>query len=172
MARRGGRDKDVYRAAMEDEEDAEERAARRGQFGRRAGLDEEEAARRRGDFGKDGEEGERVPVAVPQFGDDYEEHDQEVNLEAFNVPLKEWIAQARTHNEIQRGEDRLTCRCRVSHLGLVSRLPRPIGLPRATPAGSRGGPPYEDRRRVTRRVGGCRRGVGATVLRHRATRRG
>lgn len=59
--------------AMEDEEDDEARRARRGVF--RVEEEEEE---------------------VEEDSDDDLEADDQVNLEAFDVPLREWIAQNRT----------------------------------------------------------------------------
>lgn len=68
----------------EEEEDVEARRARRGIFGRRQDQDDQE------------EEEEEY-----NSEDDLEADDQ-VNLEAFDVPLREWIAQTRTRKEIQR----------------------------------------------------------------------
>jgi DNA replication licensing factor MCM2 len=69
--------------AVETEEDDEARQARRAMFGRRGPEEEEE--------------------------DEVEEEEEEdldgedpINLEAFDVPLREWIAQDRTRREIQR----------------------------------------------------------------------
>jgi DNA replication licensing factor MCM2 len=62
---------------VEDEEDEEARMARRGNFRRE---EAEEDVTDEEDF--DGED--------------------QVNLEAFEVPLREWIAQDRTRIEIQR----------------------------------------------------------------------
>lgn len=79
----------ITAAAAEDEEDEEARQARRGVFGRRG--------RRGGGAGEDEEEDEDE--------EDEEEDldgDDQVNLEAFDVPLREWIAQDRTRREIQR----------------------------------------------------------------------
>ncbi|CAB9515972.1 licensing factor MCM2 [Seminavis robusta] len=72
--------------AMETEEDDEARQARRGMFAR----------------GEDGEEG----VEATADGDETDEEDldgeDQINLEAFDVPLREWIAQDRTRRELQR----------------------------------------------------------------------
>jgi DNA replication licensing factor MCM2 len=81
---RGGRSDGFYGMMLEtveDEEDEEARQARRGIFGRGAEGEEEE----------DEETDE----------EDLDGEDQ-VNLEAFDVPLREWIAQDRTRREIQR----------------------------------------------------------------------
>jgi DNA replication licensing factor MCM2 len=85
LARRekGSRNQGFYGMAldnMEEEEDDEARRARRGVFARVEQEEEEEE--------HDSE-------------DDLEADDQ-VNLEAFDVPLREWIAQTRTRKEIQR----------------------------------------------------------------------
>lgn len=67
--------------AVEDEEDDEAREARRAMFGRpTAGQQDEEEEEEEEDL--DG--------------------DDPINLEAFDVPLREWIAQDRTRKEIQR----------------------------------------------------------------------
>ena len=84
LARRekGNRNQGFYGMAldvMEEEEDDEARQARRGVFARVEEEEDEEA---------DSE-------------DDLDADDQ-VNLEAFDVPLREWIAQTRTRKEIQR----------------------------------------------------------------------
>ena len=69
--------------AMETEEDQEDRQKRRGRFARVEDEDEQNAE-----------------------GDETDEEDldgeDQVNLEAFDVPLREWIAQERTRREIQR----------------------------------------------------------------------
>lgn len=79
---RGGRNDGFYDMldTMEGEEDEEARQARRGMFGRQE--DEEEEAEETDEEDLDG--------------------DDQVNLEAFDVPLREWIAQDRTRREIQR----------------------------------------------------------------------
>ena len=79
---RGTRNEGFYGALdalEEDEEDAEARDRRRKQFGARAEEDEDQS-----------EEEEDLDA------------DDQVNLEAFDIPLREWIAQDRTRNEIQR----------------------------------------------------------------------
>mmetsp|Transcript_21970 Transcript_21970/g.61098 ORF Transcript_21970/g.61098 Transcript_21970/m.61098 type:complete len:1043 (+) Transcript_21970:266-3394(+) len=99
------RDAGIYGAAldaMEAEEDADARRARRGMFRSHRDTD-------------DGDEGEERPE-----GGDYDDHDEmddddedeideaeldgddPINLEAFDVPLREWIAQDRTRREVQR----------------------------------------------------------------------
>ena len=80
--RDGTRNEGFYGMAldvMEDEEDDEARRKRRGAFR----VDEEEGE-------EESEEEEDL------------DNDDQVNLEAFNVPLREWIAQDRTRREIQR----------------------------------------------------------------------
>jgi DNA replication licensing factor MCM2 len=92
----GGRARGFYDALEEEmEEDVEERRRRRGLFGKeRDGDDDDDASR----GGLD--EIERVEVDDDDV-DDFETQD-EVNLEAFDVPLREWIAQDKTRREIQR----------------------------------------------------------------------
>jgi len=84
----GGRGRGFYGLLQEiDEEHAEDEEARqnrRAMFGRRRGGGDEE----------DEEEDETDEENLD--GDD------PVNLEAFDVPLREWIAQDRTRREIQR----------------------------------------------------------------------
>jgi DNA replication licensing factor MCM2 len=85
LARRekGSRNQGFYGMAldnMEEEEDDEARRARRGVFVRVEQEEEEEE----------------------QDSEDDLEADDQVNLEAFDVPLREWIAQTRTRKEIQR----------------------------------------------------------------------
>ena len=70
--------------AMETEEDDEARQARRGNFARVEDEDEDDE--------DDDDESEE---------EDLDGEDQ-INLEAFDVPLREWIAQDRTRKEIQR----------------------------------------------------------------------
>ena len=69
---------------VEIEEDDEARAARRGNFSRRVDDDDPD------------EEEEDLD------DDERYENEEEVNLEAFDVPLKEWIAQDRTRREVAR----------------------------------------------------------------------
>lgn len=80
---KGGRNDGFYGLldAMETEEDDEARQARRGMFGRGDDQDEE-----------DDDETDEEDL----------DGDDQVNLEAFDVPLREWIAQDRTRREIQR----------------------------------------------------------------------
>lgn len=86
---RGNRNDGFYGLldTMETQEDDEARQARRGMFGARSTVEQEEGE-------DDGDE------------DDFDEEDldgeDQVNLEAFDVPLREWIAQDRTRREIQR----------------------------------------------------------------------
>lgn len=79
----GGRNDGFYGMldTMEDEEDEEARQARRGMFARVEDEEEEQD-----------EESEEEDL----------DGDDQVNLEAFDVPLREWIAQDRTRREIQR----------------------------------------------------------------------
>jgi DNA replication licensing factor MCM2 len=88
----GGRSGQFYDGLMEVEEDDDARRQRRGRMGRGADLDdtldrEDEAE----------VEGDRVMDEEELF-----ETEEEVNLEAFDVPLREWIAQERTRTEVQR----------------------------------------------------------------------
>lgn len=78
--------------AEDDAEDAEARRARRGAFRRRAANDQD------GDDNDDDNEMEEEE----EEEDENLDGDDEVNLEAFDVPLREWIAQDRTRREIQR----------------------------------------------------------------------
>ena len=81
---RGGRSTGLYDMAldvMETEEDEEARRARRGAFR----LDDE-------DQGAEDDETDEEDL----------DGDDQINLEAFDVPLREWIAQDRTRREIQR----------------------------------------------------------------------
>ena len=73
--------------ALEDDEDEEARQARRGMFGRRSG---------------DGAAIEDFEEEDASDEDDNLDSDDPVNLDAFDVPLREWIAQDRTRREIQR----------------------------------------------------------------------
>jgi DNA replication licensing factor MCM2 len=94
----GGRSGGFYGALEEQlegevEEDIEGRRRRRGLFG---GIDDnyddgEDGADGGGDGRRDGDEDL----------DDFEGQ-EEVNLEAFDVPLREWIAQDKTRREVQR----------------------------------------------------------------------
>ena len=81
----GGRNDGFYGLldAMETEEDDDARQARRGVFARVEDDDEEDA---------EGEETDEEDL----------DGDDQINLEAFDVPLCEWIAQDRTRREIQR----------------------------------------------------------------------
>jgi len=91
----GGRARGFYGAldAMEEDlEEEEERMRRRAMFGRsgRGGGDGDD-----GDGGDDDDDED-------ELDDDNFEDEEGVNLEAFDVPLREWIAQDRTRREIQR----------------------------------------------------------------------
>eukprot|EP00980_Cylindrotheca_fusiformis_P005741 scaffold1194_cov127-Cylindrotheca_fusiformis.AAC.18 len=85
---RGGRSSGLYDAALDDlaeEEDDEARRARRGLFrqeGDASGSDEDE----------DGDETDEEDL----------DRDDPINIEAFDVPLREWIAQEQTRREVQR----------------------------------------------------------------------
>jgi hypothetical protein len=73
------------------EEDAEQRAARRGRFDRRrTGVDggDDGGGDGSGDGGGDGDD------------DDFGEDDEEIDLEQYNVPLAEWLSQDRTRQEV------------------------------------------------------------------------
>jgi DNA replication licensing factor MCM2 len=92
-----GRRSHVYDQLIgdEDDEDAEARRVRRGMFrgsrrGKEPGADD--------DAMDEPDEDE----AAESSDDDDLDGDDPVNLEAFDVPLREWIAQDRTRREIQR----------------------------------------------------------------------
>jgi len=89
----GGRSGRFYDALFDaEEEDEEKRRMRRGRM--RRGVEELEDEEDRVDMTPEEEEEE-----------DYEqlmETEEEVNLEAFDLPLREWIAQDRTRREVQR----------------------------------------------------------------------
>jgi DNA replication licensing factor MCM2 len=78
----GGRNAGLYDMALDvaDDEDEDARAARRGVFR----VEEDE--------GDSGEETDEEDL----------DGDDPINIEAFDVPLREWIAQDRTRREIQR----------------------------------------------------------------------
>jgi DNA replication licensing factor MCM2 len=93
QAGRGGRDAGIYGMALDDmeaDEDEEARRARRSMFRMEKEDDEQ---------GPDDEEDEKRE-------DDIDEEDLDgedpINLEAFDVPLQEWLAQGRTKREVQR----------------------------------------------------------------------
>ena len=91
-----GRSREFYGALEERmegevEEDLEERRRRRGLFG---GIDD-------GGGGEGGEGGPADRGEEEEDDDDFEGQ-EEVNLEAFDVPLREWIAQDKTRREVQR----------------------------------------------------------------------
>lgn len=89
---RGGRNEGLYGMAldvMETQEDLDARRARRGIFSTRDDPDQDQQ-----DDPDDQDQGD-------QDEDDLDADDQ-VNLEAFDVPLREWIAQERTRREVQR----------------------------------------------------------------------
>ncbi len=98
LARSGGRARGFYGALeeqmMEIEEDVEERRRRRGLFEGR-GMDDGD------DDGQDGENGRDRMMEEDEDDDNFEDQ-EEVNLEAFDIPLREWIAQDKTRREIQR----------------------------------------------------------------------
>lgn len=79
----------IYHTLLSTHPQEEERRRRRGMFDRR---------------GMRGEEGGDVPEDVMDESEDDDNFEEEegVNLEAFDVPLREWIAQDRTRREIQR----------------------------------------------------------------------
>ena len=85
----GGRSGRFYNNLLEVEEDDEARRARRGRMGRGMDMDEQEEIAQ--------EEKEEEMDEEELF-----ETETEINLEAFDVPLKEWIAQERTRREVQR----------------------------------------------------------------------
>jgi DNA replication licensing factor MCM2 len=105
------RDAGIYGAAldaMEEEEDADARRARRGisRFGQRGqgdggdgDGDDDDGDGGRGDGGGGDGDDDDIDDEI-----DEEELDGEdpINLEAFDVALREWIAQDRTRREVQR----------------------------------------------------------------------
>ncbi|KAL3821899.1 hypothetical protein ACHAXA_008433 [Cyclostephanos tholiformis] len=99
---RGGRSGGFYGALEEQlegevEEDIEGRRRRRGLFG---GIDDDDYDDEDG-AGRGGEGRRRAGVDEDVDLDDFEGQ-EEVNLEAFDVPLREWIAQDKTRREVQR----------------------------------------------------------------------
>jgi DNA replication licensing factor MCM2 len=89
-----GRRSQVYDQLIgdDDDEDADARQARRGMF-----RSSSRAAQEAADGDEMGEEEESESSS-----DEDLDGDDPVNLEAFQVPLREWIAQDRTRREIQR----------------------------------------------------------------------
>jgi DNA replication licensing factor MCM2 len=87
---RGGRSAGLYSAALDVGGTEEDDEARR--------------ARRRGFFGSSREDGEAEEDEELEDETDEEDLDGEdpINMEAFDIPLVEWIAQERTRREIQR----------------------------------------------------------------------
>lgn len=88
----GGRSSRFYDELMEVEEDDEARRTRRQRMGRGmgdmgAGLGDDDIL-----------DGDADEVDEEELF----ETEEEVNLEAFDVPLREWIAQDRTRREVQR----------------------------------------------------------------------
>lgn len=81
------RNKTFYDTLYADDEGEEKRQERRNQF-RREDKDEVDLAER---------DEEKI-----EDDDELLEMNEEVNLEAFNVPLKEWVAQDRTRIAVQR----------------------------------------------------------------------
>ena len=99
-SQRGGRERRLLDTLFDEDgvdEDEEERRQRRGMFQGR-GLDREDRMRGEGDEDMMMEEEEEEE----EEDDDNFEEQEVVNLEAFDVPLREWIAQDRTRKEIQR----------------------------------------------------------------------
>jgi DNA replication licensing factor MCM2 len=90
------RDASIYGAAldaMEAEEDEDARRARRSMF----------RSRREGREEGDDEEGDEDADADDDEIDEADlDGEDPINLEAFDVPLREWIAQDRTRREVQR----------------------------------------------------------------------
>lgn len=89
----GGRSSRFYDGLMDVEEDDDARRARRQRIGR--GM---------GDMDAGGVDEDMVDDVEVDEIDEEElfETEEEVNLEAFDVPLREWIAQDRTRRELQR----------------------------------------------------------------------
>jgi DNA replication licensing factor MCM2 len=90
---RGGRDAGIYGMAlegMEADEDEEARRARRGMFRAEQDDDKDKVDEEDGNDDEDDMDEEELDGEDP------------INLEAFDVPLREWIAQDRTRREVQR----------------------------------------------------------------------
>ena len=107
MAQVGGRSRGFY-GALEDqmdgevEEEDEDRLRRRGAFDRRGGgggLDGE-CTDDDGDGGNKTKDMRQLPDG--QIYDDNFEEQEPVNLEAFDIPLREWIATQRARDEVMR----------------------------------------------------------------------
>lgn len=103
----GGRSGRFYEGLTEVEEDEEARRRRRGRMGRKADIENDELRGYDDDIGDDygGGEGDtdgrqRIEEEVDE--EELFETEEEVNLEAFDIPLREWIAQDRTRRELQR----------------------------------------------------------------------
>jgi DNA replication licensing factor MCM2 len=95
----GGRARGFYGAldAMEEDlEEEEERMRRRAMFGRSGG------GAGGGGGGDGGDDDDDDGMDDDDLDNDNFEDEEGVNLEAFDVPLREWIAQDRTRREIQR----------------------------------------------------------------------
>lgn len=84
---RGGRNAGVYSAALDVGETGEDEEARRARRGFFRGAEEEDQA-----SGEEDDETDEEDL----------DGDDQINIEAFDVPLREWIAQERTRREIQR----------------------------------------------------------------------
>ena len=95
MKRRGigGRSGTFYDGLMQVEEDDDARKKRRGRMGRATDVDDAMDA-------LDEVDDERGDAVVDE--EELFETEEEVNIEAFDVPLREWIAQDRTRRELQR----------------------------------------------------------------------
>jgi DNA replication licensing factor MCM2 len=94
--RSGGRDAGIYGQALEEfenDEDAEARRARRGIFRVEKEYDEE---------GDEDEDEGRPGADEDDIDEEDLDGDDPINLEAFDVPLREWIAQDQTRREVQR----------------------------------------------------------------------
>ena len=84
---RGGRNAGVYSAALDVEDTGEDEEARRA---------------RRGLFRNQEEEDEGSGDEDDETDEEDLDGDDQINIEAFDVPLREWIAQGQTRREIQR----------------------------------------------------------------------
>jgi len=98
----GGRSGRFYDALTEVEEDEEARRMRRDRMGRMAGLDDDYNIDSDYDLDGQGDVDGRAEEEEQVDEEELFETEEEVNLEAFNVPLREWIAQDRTRRELQR----------------------------------------------------------------------
>ena len=89
----GGRSGRFYNDLLQVDEDDDARRLRRGRMGRGVDILQE---------GQDDDAMQQDPEEQELDEEELFETETEINLEAFDVPLKEWIAQERTRREVQR----------------------------------------------------------------------